>query len=780
MNVNSSSNTSGMQGTTNYSRLTGMISGFDTDALVKAALSREQARIDKVKQSRELNMWMIDAYRDVSSSLQSFYNQFLDTVTSTTNLKLASTFSGYTAALAAGSSSDVVSVTAGGGAKAGVYSLSNIVAATNARISTGANVTNTVETGVISQADLDTMKSSSYNNIFRMTLNGKTVDITLDNDSGQISSIDDLVSQLQSKLNNAFGTDSLGNGKIKVENDGGRLKFTTLRNTDTFIIGTVNNEGAGKLFSAVPSGTTPFELNGGNNQFDLTIGNITKTVTVQPLAGNSTFTTADDLKAAIQNGIDAAFGAGSGVTADISSGKVVLKSDVGVNSSIGYTVNGATNAILQIDSSNTSNKVDLKATISSIGAGFTIDPFKNSDGTSIKNADGTFSKNIEFSITSSKGTSTFSFDPTTTSINDIMRKVNMDTTANATMSYDATTNSFKIQAKDTGATSKLDIVDTAGGFMSSLGIAGTGAVGSDASVTVTGEDGTSMTIVRPNNSFTYAGLTFNISKDLPAGADPIKVTVSSDTSKTFNTIKSFVDQYNALIDKLNSKVSEKKDRGYLPLTETQKATMTTDQIEKWEAKAKTGLLNGNSDIQNTLDRLRSALYDSVEGVGLSLYSIGITTSKDYRQKGKLVIDESKLKEALANNPEEVTNLFTAASDKSYYKASGDSAIKKERYNESGLADRFSDIIQDAIRTTPDAKSNLGTLIMKAGQVGDASEYTNSLIKEILGFDKTIDDLNEKLTSKENTLYAKYANMEKMLSQMSSQSNWLASQFSSGQ
>ncbi|WP_242835214.1 flagellar filament capping protein FliD [Ruminiclostridium papyrosolvens] len=139
-----------------------------------------------------------------------------------------------------------------------------------------------------------------------------------------------------------------------------------------------------------------------------------------------------------------------------------------------------------------------------------------------------------------------------------------------------------------------------------------------------------------------------------------------------------------------------------------------------------------------------------------------------------------MKEALTNNPDEVTNLFTAASDKSYYKASGDSAIKKERYKESGLADRFSDIIQDAIRTTPDAKSNLGTLIMKAGQVGDASEYTNSLIKEILGFDKTIDDLNEKLTSKENTLYAKYANMEKMLSQMSSQSNWLASQFSSGQ
>lgn len=777
MNFNSS--TSGVQGTTNYSRLTGMVSGFDTDALVKATLAKDQARIDKIKQSRELNMWMIDAYRDVTSSLQSFYNQFFDSVTSTTNLKLASTFSSYSVAMASGSSSDVVSVTAVGGAKAGVYSLSNIVAATYARISSGTNVTRTVETGVISQADLDSIKSSSYNNVFRITLNGKTADITLGNDSGEITSVDALVSQLQSKLNNAFGADASGNGKIKVENNGGRLTFTTLRNTDNFSIGTVNNEGAGKLFSTVPSGTTPFELNGGNNQFELKIGNTTKTVTVLPLAGNSTFTTADDLKGAIQNGIDAAFGAGSGVTADINNGKVVLKSDTGVNYSIGYTANGATNSILQIDSSNTSNKVDSKAMLSSIGAGFAIDPFKNADGTSIRNADGTFSKNIEFSITSSKGTSTFSFDPATTSINDIMKKVNMDTTANATMTYDTTTNSFKIQAKDSGATSKLDIVDTSGGLMASLGIAGTGAVGSDASVTVTGEDGTSMTIVRPNNSFTYDGLTFNISKDLPAGADPIKVTVASDTSKTFNTIKSFVDQYNALIDKLNTQIGEKKDRSYMPLTEAQKATMTTDQIEKWEAKAKAGLLNGNSDIQSTLDRLRSALYDSVEGVGISLYSIGITTSKDYKQKGKLVLvdDGAKLKEALANNPEEVTNLFTAASDKKYYDATGNFAIKNERYKESGLADRFSDIIQDAISTRPNAKGNAGSLIMKAGQAGDVSEYTNSLLKEILGFDKTIDELNVKLTSKENTLYAKYANMEKMLNQMSAQSNWLASQFS---
>jgi flagellar hook-associated protein 2 len=780
MNVNSTNTTSGVPGTTDYSRLTGMVSGLDTDALVKASLAGDQARIDKIKQSRELDLWRIDAYRDITSSLQSFYNQFFDSLTSTTNLKMTSTFSSYVAALAAGAPTDVISVTAGGGAKAGTYSISDIVAATYASISTGKNVNKTVETGVISQADLDTMKSSNYNNIFEISLNGNRVDLTLDNDSGQIASVDDLVSQLQSKINTAFGTDSLGNGKIKVENDGGRLKFTTVRNTDTFSIGTVNNDGAGKLFSVAPSDTAPFELNGGNNQFQLTIGNDTRTVTVLPLAGNSTFTNVDDLKTAIQNGIDSAFGVDSGVVADIKNGKVILKSPTNQKFSKGYTPNGATNAILQVDYSNLSSTVDLSAKLSTIGDGLITDPFKNSDGTSIRNADGTFSGNIEFSITSSKGTANFSFDPKTTSINDIVRTVNLNTTANATMSYDVTTNSFKIQAKDSGATSKLDIVDTSGSLMASLGIASTGAVGSDASLKVTSQDGTSMTIVRPNNSFTYAGLTFDIEKDLPAGADPIKITVSSNSNKTYDTIKGFVEQYNALIDKLNVKMSEKKDRSYKPLTDAQKASMTTDQIEKWETKAKTGLLNGDSDIENTLSRLRSALYDSVQGVGVSLYSIGITTSNDYRQKGKLVINESKLKEALTNNPDEVTNLFTAASDKSYYTASGDSASRNERYKESGLADRFSDIIQDVIRTTPDARGNIGSLTAKAGLAGDVSEYTNTLVKEITVFDKTIDELNEKLTSKENVLYTKFANMEKMLSKMNAQSNWLASQFSGGQ
>ncbi|WP_242855628.1 flagellar cap protein FliD N-terminal domain-containing protein [Ruminiclostridium josui] len=76
MNINSSSNTNGVAGATNYSRLTGLISGFDTDALVRAALSGEQAKIDKIKQSRELNLWMIDAYRDVTSSFRAFIINF--------------------------------------------------------------------------------------------------------------------------------------------------------------------------------------------------------------------------------------------------------------------------------------------------------------------------------------------------------------------------------------------------------------------------------------------------------------------------------------------------------------------------------------------------------------------------------------------------------------------------------------------------------------------------------------------------------------------------------
>ena len=762
----------GVSGITGYtsqssSRVSGLVSNMDTDSLVKQAMKADTAKYTKILQNRQVDEWKIDAYRDVTSSLQSFYKDYFDPL-ATNKLKSADSFASFAATYGANSTgtitaTDYIGITPGADAKAGTYSITKLKAATAASIS-GGNVTKSVECLEISDASVANINASNDNNAFVFTLNGVTKEINLDG-SG-LTTVQQLQAQLQSKLNETFGTDSLGNGKITVgytanaTNDGGKLSFSAVRSTDTFAIGTAYNGGADTLFSIAPTATSPFLLNETNNKLDLTVGGVTKTITVSQGATPKVYTDAATLAADIQAAAQAQFATLSANAFKASNGKVTYS---GIT--IGDTKDG-TQAALGIDTSNLSNKIDLTAKISNI---------KNSLGTAL-NVTGS-AGDIQFAINGKF----FTFDSTTNSINDIIKKVNADTTINATMKYDITTNSFKVESRNTGAASKVVVEDKTGNLMQSLEIANaTGKYGTDASVTINGTE-----IVRPSNSFTYDGLTFNVKNDFTAGTDnsttpptvtdPIKVTISNDPTKTYDFIKGFVDKYNELIDKLNNKISEKRYKDYQPLTDEQQASMTDDQIKKWEEKAKSGLLKNDSIVSDILSKMRTALYASVEGTGISLASIGITTSSNYEDKGKLEIDETKLKNALTNQPGEIATLFTASSDVTYYEAinsNTSSSLRTQRYNESGVAQRFSDIIQDAIRTNTDFNGNKGTLLDKAGIVGDRSEYNSVLAKEMLQFDDDAYEMNKKLVAKENALYQKYAAMESALNKLNSQQSQL--------
>ena len=145
----------------------------------------------------------------------------------------------------------------------------------------------------------------------------------------------------------------------------------------------------------------------------------------------------------------------------------------------------------------------------------------------------------------------------------------------------------------------------------------------------------------------------------------------------------------------------------------------------------------------------------------------------------MVISESKLKEALTNRSEDISKLFTNSSTVSYYESINNSTLKSQRYKESGIAQRFSDIIQDAIRTSTNNNGAKGSLLEKAGMEGDRSESTNLLYKEIMEFDSQIAEMNKRLLEKENALYEKFAKMESAMEKMNSQQSWLMQQFGGG-
>lgn len=307
--------------------------------------------------------------------------------------------------------------------------------------------------------------------------------------------------------------------------------------------------------------------------------------------------------------------------------------------------------------------------------------------------------------------------------------------ADVTISYSELSDKFTVKSNVTGAASSINITNTTGnafGAGSAFGIAaGDYTNGQDAMLTING-----YTVTRSENNFTIDGINYTLKAPTATAVD---FTVERDVDTVVDRIKNFVSQYNDLIDKLQSAVKETADNDYYPLTAKEKGDMSEDEIATWETKAKAGLLHNDRNTSSLLTSLRRILYETVEGTGLSLSSIGLRTGS-YKDGGKISIDEDDLRDALNRMPDKVTDLFTQSAS-------------------AGNGAGFLSTLSSAL--TNYSKSYNETLAKQ-----DISKITTR-----------INTLEEQLVDKENTLYNKYAAMESTLASLNSQSAWLSSQFS---
>ena len=363
----------------------------------------------------------------------------------------------------------------------------------------------------------------------------------------------------------------------------------------------------------------------------------------------------------------------------------------------------------------------------------------------------------------------FTADATDT-LEKVFAKINNDEDANVIISYDEISDKITITSKQTGAGNNLSIKDISGNFLGALNL-GDITAGNDAIVSINGQE-----IVRSTNNFTINGITYTLHKAHGESSEGDTITVEQNTDTVISNIKSFIEEYNKLIDMINGKVNEKYDRNYPPLTDEQKEEMKEKDIENWEKKAKTGLLRNDSILQQLTYTLRKAIYEPVKGTSLTLKDIGIS-SNSYQDYGKLHIDEDKLKNALLNNPDEVIKLLNGVSE-AYPTYSRDMTTeqKKERYENTGVFQRMTDIFEDYITTKRNADGRKGILIEKAGIENDLSNTENLLYEELEDYDERIADMIQKLIRKEENYYKKFSNLEKILNQMNQQSAWLLSQF----
>ena len=268
--------------------------------------------------------------------------------------------------------------------------------------------------------------------------------------------------------------------------------------------------------------------------------------------------------------------------------------------------------------------------------------------------------------------------------------------------------------------------------------------------TLTGENATiridSVTYDKvTDNQVTVNGVTY---KAMATGT--ATVSISQDTDAIIDKVKSFIADYNKLLGNLYAKYDEKPNSDYKPLSQTQKDQMKEEQIEKWEEKAKKGLLYHDQTIGKIIQEMRSAVTQSVEGVDgqyNSVFSLGISTTGI---KGQLVLDEDKLKKALAADSDAVYNVF----------AKLDSADLDNKAK-SGVAQRLGDVFVNA---TKNIKS-------RAGSSSDITEDSdlNNLLRNL---QTRMSNFKKMMTTYENALYKKYDAMETMLTRLGTQLNFV--------
>ena len=361
-----------------------------------------------------------------------------------------------------------------------------------------------------------------------------------------------------------------------------------------------------------------------------------------------------------------------------------------------------------------------------------------------------------------------------------------------TATYDKSIDRFFLQTNNTGESNTINITDNTvdgetnnEGFIHKLRlqdgedneiVSGKTYGGTDAVI----DFGPAKGIKKSSNQFTINNIDFDLKA---TGATTIKI--ETDETAVVDKVQEFIDQYNKLVDDINDKLTEKRYRDFPPLTNEQRESMSDKEIELWEEKAKSGLLRNDQILSRTMQNIRSGLYEDVQGVMGSfkhLTDIGIETEEYSAGSagGKLVLNEEKLRAALREDVDGVMELLFKEPDKSI-------EDEKEKRKNTGLISRmYGDMVV-----------GMKEIITKAGPGEDAQLFRNvnsrmlidfvtehssiSMLDEnITSYEKRILQMERRLMEKENSYWAKFTAMEKALSNMYSQSSWLAQQLGTGQ
>ncbi|MEC9487914.1 MAG: flagellar filament capping protein FliD [Halanaerobium sp.] len=331
----------------------------------------------------------------------------------------------------------------------------------------------------------------------------------------------------------------------------------------------------------------------------------------------------------------------------------------------------------------------------------------------------------------------FSYDTAVTSLDDVINEIN-SSNAGVTMFYDSETDKVTVTQRETGA-GLINFEDVDGNFLEALHLTtATQQEGQEASFTLNGH-----AMTRSSNEFELNGVNFTLE-----GQGTTTINVEKDIDAVYESIQEFVAQYNSAVELLNTRLSEK------PVEDA-----------STEAALRKGLLRGDSTLAGLRSSMRQLMTEEVSGLNnkyTTLMEIGITTtSADHGKSGKLEIDEERLKEVLAQNPESLRKLFFNDNDEDEKVDDGELGVAAKLYN------KLEQYINDSTTSYNGRTYKVGIIPMRLDSM-------DNLLDD---YDDQIYDFERRLEKIEERYWRQFTAMEQALVELQNQQSWLSSQLS---
>ena len=801
--MSSVSSTSSSLGNTALRGFGGLASGIDRDALIGQMTARTTSKITAKKQAMTKLEWKRDAYRSISNKIIDLQDNYLS-YSATKSLKNSDFFAknqvsvqgdpDYTKYISATGNADTAS-------RVSVLGVNKL--ATSATLISGEKKTDSAITlGGISESDFKNKEVKTSNlsgtkltfgtysitdkqftteatftfpTSYEKKLDGgKTETVTID----YTASSDKIVEQLNEALDSQGFLGKDGKSGIKFTLNGDKIQISqtdsitdkgksyVIRETSSALKSLGFNSGNMKQ-DDIDNGISLDEFNGHTSSLEAAA------ITKQPLSGylkgksisvsyggqtknieligdKEEIKDFEAFKDSLQKKLDKAFG----------SGKVTVGKGKDSKGSLTFTATDNKQTLqISAGSKELQNALGITSTQSNkISTGSSLWENRDKLGLGKYNTKEELNDALKnFTVNGAK------IDNITadTTVDGLLTAINNNKDAGVTATYLGSENKFVLSSNEKGKGREIslgadpkDTTDAA-----NLIFGGVSTDGTDGEMSIL-YNGVQTTITSSSNTFSIDGLdiratnTFNTGSATAEGG--VSFTASADTEKVTETVKKFIEAYNAMIDEVRTQATTKPDSNYKPLTDDQKNEMNETSIKNWEDKAKEGILYNSSALKD-LDNATQGIFSSMMINGVSyddLEKIGISFSDDYTAGGKIVFDEEKFKTAMDSDPEKVSDLFTGT---------------------HGIVNTIDSTLSTyATRYASRNGNSYGVLIEEAGSEKLSLTLTNnSIYKELKDMQETITNLQSQLSTEQDRYISQFTQMERLINQMNSQSSYLS-------